>query len=154
MDKLSRIVFHGWFVPAVGVVVFAGALIALWVPVYLGSYDKWGIEIQCGNGYSSHPLQAAAGDRSQGHDPGSAASYVEQCNDAVGHRRVWLFPIAGVGAGIVTAELLAWVRRRDSEESAAGRWRERPDTALHDAAVLDRRFGSHEPPPHPHHTTP
>lgn len=74
---------------------------------------------------------------------------VDKCHAALAHRRAWVVPLAGVGAGIVTAELVAWARHTTASTANPSDqvWAERPDTALHEAARLDRRLRAHGPPP-------
>jgi hypothetical protein len=60
----------------VGAVVLAGALVALYFPVYLDAYDRWGVQINCGNGYASQLLQATSDDQDQGRQFAPATYYV------------------------------------------------------------------------------
>ncbi|MGH3595981.1 MAG: hypothetical protein ACRDUT_08440, partial [Mycobacterium sp.] len=67
MDKSAKVVTRGWVPKLIGTVLLAGALVALCFPVYLSTYDQYGMEINCGNGYYSRLLQAATDDQNQAH---------------------------------------------------------------------------------------
>lgn len=134
----------------IGTILVAGALVALSLPVYLDSYDKWGLQIKCGNGYYSQLLQATVDDQEQAHQSGPATNYVDQCKSALLHRRIWTIAIAGLGALILGTELVAWGWRgsRRPAEPVHQVPEEAPDPDLHNAAQLDRRYRSHRPPSH------
>jgi hypothetical protein len=137
VDGSAKLVTRGWVDMLIGMTLLAGALVALWFPVYLGTYDKWGVQIKCGNGYFS---QFADQFQSQ---------FESQCNSALAHRRAMAIPVAAVGALIVVPELVAWARggARSQAATANESWAEPTDTALHDAALLDRRYRSHRTRP-------
>lgn len=144
----SRVVTRARMDVLIGTLLFAGALIALFLPVYLDAYDSWGIHIKCGTGYQSQLLQATVSDQEQARH-GRATNYVDQCKSAVLHRRVGVLPVAGLGAVLLIPELVAWARggSRSSAEPSS-EWSPDPTDAEHDAALLDRRYRSHRPPPH------
>ncbi len=150
MDQATKVVTRGWVDMLIGTILLAGALVALCFPVYLDSYDKWGLQIKCGNGYYSQLLQATVDDQEQAHPSGSATNYVGQCKSALAHRRAWTISIAGLGALILVPELVAWGRggSRRPEEPIHQVPEEAPDPDLHNAAQLDRRYRSHRPPSH------
>jgi hypothetical protein len=147
MDKSARVLTRGWLDMIIGAVVLAGALVALGFPVFLGTYDRWGIQIKCGNGYSSQLVQATADDQDRARQSAPATSYVDQCKSALLHRRVWTLPVAAAGALILIPELAAWARGGSpSRDEQTHEWPAEP-TDLHEAALLDRRHRSHWPRP-------
>lgn len=121
-----------------GTALLVGALVALSFPVYLGSYDRYGMQIKCGNGYSSQLVQATVDDQEQAeHSP---TNYVDQCKSAVAHRRAWVMPVAGLAVLILIPELVAWARRESSTPAGpALALRADTDTSLQTAELLDRR---------------
>jgi hypothetical protein len=147
MDESPKVVTRGWVDMLIGTIVLAGALIALGFPVYLGTYDRWGVQIKCGNGYYSQLLQATTDDQDHARRYAPTSNYVDQCQSALLHRRAWAIPVGAVGALILLPELVAWARG-----GPANRAETTPDvsaepTDLHDAALLDRRYRSHRAPP-------
>jgi hypothetical protein len=147
MGGSSQPTFRDRLVMVLGAVLFAGGLLALSVPVALGDYDSWGMQVECGNGYQSQLLQATVDDEESGRQSAPATNYVEQCNSAIAHRRTWAIPSAVVGALILVAGVAKWVRNRATEPGAAAgshAWSaDHPDEDMHEAAVLDRRERSH-----------
>jgi hypothetical protein len=137
----------------IGAILLAGALLALWLPIYLDTYDKWGVQIKCGNGYysqlDSQLMPAITDNQDQARQSALATYYVGQCKSALAHRRAWAIPVAAVGALIVVPELVAWARGRARSLAATTNesWTEPADMALHDAALLDRRYRSHRARP-------
>lgn len=154
MDTSPRVVTRGWLDILIGAVLIAVALVALSFPVYLDSYDKWGIQVRCGNGYYTQLLQATIADQEQAHQSGPATDYVNQCKSALLHRRAWILPVAGLGAVILILESGAWMLRgsRGSSEPSSfeptSEWLADPEEEWHEAALLDRRYRSHRPPSH------
>jgi hypothetical protein len=151
--------FRDRLVMAVGAVLLAAGLLALSVPVSLGDYDSWGMQVECGNGYYSQLLQATFDDeesaRQSARDGAPTAiqpntNYVDRCKSAITHRRAWAIPIAGLGAVILLVEVFRWVRNRPTDSGSATTahaWSaEHPDDVMHEAAVLDRRERSHQRP--------
>ena len=53
MDGSAKVVTRGRLVTMLGTVLLVGGLIGLCFPVFLDSYDSWGIQVKCGNGYSA-----------------------------------------------------------------------------------------------------
>jgi hypothetical protein len=147
MGKLAQVVSHDRLVVMVGAVLLAGGLVALWFPVFLGDYDRYGIQVKCGNGYSGQLLQATVDDQQS--DPGGAPAgvrpavgYVDRCQSALADRRAWAIPTAGLGALTLTFEALAWAHRRamaPGSPASTDTWSEAPDDYLHEAARLDRQ---------------
>lgn len=137
VTESAKVVTRGWVDMLIGTILLAGALLALWLPVYLDTYDKWGVQIKCGNGYYSQ-------------SESQLESQLEsQCRSALAHRRAWAIPVAAVGALIVVSELVAWARcgARSMAAPTNESWTEPADMALHDAALLDRRYRSHRARP-------
>jgi hypothetical protein len=147
MDKSARVITRGWLDMIIGIVVLAGALVALCFPVYLGTYDRWGVQIKCGNGYSSQLVQATIDDQDPARQSAPATSYVDQCKSALLHRRLWAVPVAAFGALILIPELVAWARGGSPSPAEPTNEGSAEPTDLHDAAVLDRRYRSHRPRP-------
>lgn len=133
----------------IGAVVLTGALVALCFPVYLATYDRWGVQIKCGNGYYAELVQATVDDQDQARQSAPATTYVDQCKSALAHRRIWALPLAGLGALILIPELVAWARGGSPRpaEPTNESWTEPVDEELHDAALLDRRYRSHRARP-------
>ena len=143
MGQSAKVITRGRVDVLIGTIVLAGALAVLCLPVYLGAYDRWGMQINCGSGYHGQLLQATTDDQDQARQSASAISYVDQCKSALAHRRALAIPVGAVGALIIVPELLAWARRGAARpaESAHETLGEAAD--LHDAALLDRRYRSH-----------
>ncbi|SRX94078.1 hypothetical protein MSP7336_02326 [Mycobacterium shimoidei] len=144
----ARVITRGRLGMLIGAVLLAVGLIALSFPVYLDSYDRYGLQVKCGNGYVTQLLQATVDDHEQ--PPGAATHYVDECKSALLHRRVLTLPLTAAGTVILMAVLIAWMRAK-SPNSAAPPCEQRPDHTeeeFHEAAVLDRRYRAHRPPPH------
>jgi hypothetical protein len=110
MDESAKVVTRGRVDTLIGMIVLAGALVALSFPVYLGTYDRWGVQINCGNGYYSQLLQATTDDQDQTRRSAPTTNFVGQCKSALAHRRTWAIPVGAVGALILVPELWAWAR--------------------------------------------
>ncbi|BBZ12678.1 hypothetical protein [Mycobacterium branderi] len=142
MDESANVLTRGWLDMLIGAALLVGALVALCFPVYLGSYDRYGMQINCGNGYSSQLLQATLDDQEQAQH--AATNYVDQCKSAVAHRRAWVLPVAGLAVLILIPELVAWARGESSMPAGpALALRADTDTSLQTAELLDRRECSH-----------
>ncbi len=137
MGKPDQMTRRDWLVMTVGVVLLAGGLFALALPVFLNAHDQWGIQVNCGNGYSAQLVQA------------TVTGHVDQCQSALAYRRMWAVAIAGLGTLILVAKVISWLRSGPTKPlDGTEEWHERPDTYLHEAAVLDRRGRPHrERPP-------
>lgn len=94
----------------------AGALLvvigvmALWWPVFLDTYDQFGMQIGCGRGYNANWSQAA--------DAGGDG-LVAQCGTALLIRRAWAIPTAIVGWVILTALVAGWLHETPQAEQEA-----------------------------------
>ncbi len=152
MGKPVQMTFRDWMVTTVGAVLLTFGLLALAFPVFLDDYDGFGVQIKCGTGYSGQLLQATVEDQNQASrtGPGSAptSERVDQCNNALTHRRAWAIPLAGIGALIFLRKMVRWGQiAAANSRSSSSTWSERPDQALHEAAVLDRRERTYRGPP-------
>ncbi len=159
MDESAKVVTPGWLVGIVGAALFAAGLVALCFPVFLDSYDSWGMQIKCGNGYYAQLLQATFDDQGNDQPPAPvgtsaavrpATNYVDQCKSALAHRRVWVVPVAMLGVLILIPDLVAWARGGSPSSPASTSARSASPTdiatqsaALQSAALLDRRDCSH-----------
>src|SRR5258708_36337169 len=76
---------------AVGVLLVVGGLFALRFPVFLGDFDQWGFQINCGSGFHSALTQAVIADSAGTH-------FVDRCPPAPAMRRGWDNPAPGAGA--------------------------------------------------------
>ncbi|MGV0743311.1 hypothetical protein [Mycolicibacterium sp. XJ870] len=88
----------GLLILSAGILLLIGGLIALWMPVFIDSYDQWGFQIKCGNGFGSALTQAAIADEAL------HSGYVGECNSALAVKRAWAIPVTTIGALI-----LGWV---------------------------------------------
>jgi hypothetical protein len=147
MAASAKVVTRGRVDMLIGTIVLAGAMVALCFPVYLGTYDRWGVQIKCGNGYYSQLLQATIDDQDQARQSAPATSYIDQCNSALAHQRAWAIPVGAVGALILVPELMAWARGRSPSPVEPTHESSDESTDLHDAALLDRRYRSHRARP-------
>jgi hypothetical protein len=142
-------VTRGWLIMLIGIALVAGGLVGLCFPVLLDSYDSWGFQVKCGNGYHAELVQATTDDQqSTAGAIRPATNYVHRCKSALAHRRAWLIPVAAVGALIFIPELAAWSRAGSpSSARTTNEWSEDPIDALHQAALLDRRIAraGHDP---------
>lgn len=133
-----------------GAVLVAVGLSALWFPVFLGGYDRYGVQVKCGNGYHSQLLQATASDqqpvRQSAPDSSpairAATHYADQCTSALARRRVWGVSTVAFGAMTLVFGARAGARRQAMDPPPVAPtqgWTEAPDDYLHEAANLDRR---------------
>lgn len=150
MDTSAKVITRGWLAMLVGAGLLVAGLVALCFPVYLDSFDRYGIQLKCGNGYYSELLHATTADQEQAQHAGPATNYVDQCKTALLHRRVWAIPLTAAGTLIVIGELAAWMRgdAPNVPEPASARPPALPEEEFHEAATLDRRYRSHRPPAH------
>ena len=81
---------------AVGVLLVMGGLFALRFPVFLGDFDQWGFQINCGSGFRVALTQAGIADSGRGH-------FVDQCHTAIAMRRSWAIPLTVAGAVLLSA---------------------------------------------------
>jgi hypothetical protein len=88
MERSEKTITRGWLAVLIGTALLVGGLVALCFPVFLGSYDKYGIQIK-GNGYHAELLQASLDDQeSASAATHPATSCVAQCNSSPAHRRL------------------------------------------------------------------
>ncbi|MGH3556361.1 MAG: hypothetical protein ACRDTK_02420 [Mycobacterium sp.] len=161
-DESAKVITRGYMEMLIGIALLATALVALCFPVHLSTYDRYGIQLKCGNGYHAELLQATIDDLGQDpQDPQAApvnasgalrpsTNYVGQCKSAIAHRRAWTIPVAALGVLILVPELVAWARGRSASSPASiSAWSATPgdismrDTSIQSAALLDRRDCSH-----------
>jgi hypothetical protein len=92
---------------AVGVLLVIGGLFALRFPVFLGDFDQWGFQINCGSGFQSALTQAVIADSAGTH-------FVDRCHTALATRRGWTIALPVTGALLVSALLIRPRRQRRS----------------------------------------
>lgn len=112
------------FARIVGGLLVLGALIALILPA---SIDDGSDNVSCGNAFSG--VDKNVGYRDAGKEiadamyPGFAdddpVTLEEQCGDAIGTRRVWGWPIAGIGLVALAGSFVQAAPRRPTGEPAA-----------------------------------
>lgn len=90
---------------AVGLLLLIGGLFALSYPVFLGDFDQWGFQINCGSGLSSAFSQAMIADSAGTH-------FVDRCDTAIAARRAWSIPLAVTGGLFLGALLISPSRGR------------------------------------------
>ncbi|HEU0191015.1 MAG TPA: hypothetical protein VFR17_07075 [Mycobacterium sp.] len=152
MGTSTQLVSRGRVLLAIGAALLAVGLLGLWSPVFLGDYDMYGVQVNCGNGYSSQLLQAEVDDQAAARRPAGdgapAGGYVDRCTSALAHRRAWASVTVGLGAVTLAVQVAGWWRRRAAAAASfADRWSEAPDDFLHEAAYLDRRALPHRDRP-------
>ncbi|MGV0680362.1 hypothetical protein ABQE62_29565 [Mycolicibacterium fortuitum] len=87
--------FRAVYIGIAGAVVLAIGLYLLSLPVYLDDFDRFGMQIPCGSGYSAHLVQATA----------AGQEYVDKCGSAMMTRRLWTIPVVAIGALALIAVL-------------------------------------------------
>jgi len=92
---------------AVGVLLVMGGLFALRFPVFLGDFDQWGFQINCGSGFQSALTQAVIADSAGTH-------FVDRCHTALAMRRGWTIALPVTGALLLSALLIRPRRQRCS----------------------------------------
>src|SRR5260370_38270960 len=90
---------------AVGVLLVMGGLLALRFPVFLGDFDQWGFQINCGSGFQSALTQAVIADSAGTH-------FVYRCPTTPAVRPRWTIPTPGTGPALVWATPITPPRRR------------------------------------------
>lgn len=83
---------RGWLTLCLGGALVAIGLVALNFPVFLDEYDRWGMQINCGTGYSANLDQAQIAIQAS-----PPSDFVDQCQSALAMRRAWAIPIAVTG---------------------------------------------------------
>jgi hypothetical protein len=96
---------RGLLIFAVGLALLAGGLFALNFPVFLDSFDQYGVQLKCGTGYTSDLTQASIADTT-----GRATNYVDECYGALAFRRAWTITLAVIGWAILAWLLVAFWR--------------------------------------------
>ena len=86
-------------------------LFALGFPVFIDTYDQWGLQIQCGTGYIADLTQAQTEAQAIGTDA------VGQCQSALTARRAWTIPMVVIGWLVLTALLVAFLKHASSIEA-------------------------------------
>lgn len=94
---------------AVGLLLLIGGLLALRSPVFLGDFDQWGFQINCGSGLHSALSQATTADSTGTH-------FVDRCGSALAVRRAWGIPLAVAGGLFLTALLVSPSRGRSAKD--------------------------------------
>jgi hypothetical protein len=84
---------------AVGFLLLMGGLFALRLPVFLGDFDQWGFQINCGSGLRSAFSQAVIADSAGTH-------FVDRCHTGIAVRRAWSIPLAVAGGLFLSALLV------------------------------------------------
>jgi len=84
----------------VGLLLLIGGLLALRFPVFLGDFDQWGFQINCGSGFHSAFSQAMIADSAGTH-------FVDRCETAIATRRAWNIPLAVIGGLLLGASLIS-----------------------------------------------
>ncbi|MGE2816524.1 hypothetical protein ACQI5H_15505 [Mycobacterium heidelbergense] len=98
---------------AVGLLLLIGGLYALRFPVFLGDFDQWGFQINCGSGLHSAFGQAMTADSTGTH-------FADRCGSAIAVRRAWSIPLAVVGGLFLSALLISPSRGRSAKVQTAG----------------------------------
>jgi hypothetical protein len=96
-----------------GALLVVIGLLALWFPVYLSQYDQYGMQIDCGRGFSANLSQAAEA---------NGDGLVAQCGTALLLRRIWAIPILILGSVILTGLIASWVRTKPPVEESSRFW--------------------------------
>ena len=91
-----RHIYFGIFGLIIGLIGVA----AMWFPVYLDQFDHYGIQVSCGNGFSSH-LHGEA-----------TAAITSRCSTGLLVRRLWAIPTVAAGWMIVTWFVIMWAREQ------------------------------------------
>lgn len=102
-----------------GAALIVTGLTALWLPVHLGQYDRWGMQISCGRGFSTSIPEPSDAD---------GADYTGPCGSTLLHRRLWTIPAAVAGWAIVMLTAAIWVRSAPADDEESTRfWELRGD---------------------------
>jgi hypothetical protein len=97
---------------AAGLLLLMTGLFALWTPVFLGDFDQWGFQINCGSGLHSAFSQAEMADSTGTH-------FVDRCGTAIAVRRAWTIPLAVAGALFLSALVISPSRGRSANVQTA-----------------------------------
>jgi hypothetical protein len=97
---------------AVGLVLLMGGLFALRFPVFLGDFDQWGLQINCGSGLHSAFTQAGIADS-------AGTKFVDRCHTALAVRRAWTISLAAAGTLLLGTLLMSASRGRSANVQTA-----------------------------------
>lgn len=96
------------YIGILGLIIGVIGLAAMWFPVYLDQFDHYGIQVSCGNGFSSHL-----------HGEGTEA-ILSRCDTGLLVRRLWAIPTVAAGWMIVTWFVIAWARAQHEDNDVSG----------------------------------
>ncbi|RAU98243.1 hypothetical protein DQP58_06045 [Mycobacterium colombiense] len=86
---------RGPLIVSAAVVLLAGGVFALYLPVFIDAYDQFGWQVKCGSGFITDLTQASSA-------LGVGGKYVDQCDHALLIRRLWAIPAAALGGLTLT----------------------------------------------------
>ena len=101
-------------VMTVAAVLVGAGLLALWWPVYLDQYDRYGVQISCGRAFAAGLSQEVI----SGEDGGSI---VKRCGTARLAHRVWAIPLTVVGWLVLTGLVVSWLHQAPHKKEEAAR---------------------------------
>jgi hypothetical protein len=107
MTALANMSARRLLMLAAGVLLLMTGLFALRYPVFLGDFDQWGFQINCGSGLRSAFSQAVIADSTGTH-------FVDRCDSAIAVRRAWSIPLVVAGVLFLSALLLSPSRGRSA----------------------------------------
>jgi hypothetical protein len=112
MTALANMSTRRLLIFAAGFLLLMAGLFALRYPVFLGDFDQWGFQINCGSGLRSDFSQAVIADSSGTH-------FVDRCDTAIAVRRAWAIPLAVAGGLFLSALLISPPRSRSANVQTA-----------------------------------
>lgn len=112
MTALANMSNRRLLILAVGLLLLMGGLFALRFPVFLGDFDQWGFQINCGTGLHSAFSQAVIADSAGTH-------FVDRCDSALAVRRAWSIPLTVAGGLFLSALLISPSRGRSANLQTA-----------------------------------
>jgi hypothetical protein len=113
MTALANMSTRRLLILAAGLLLLMAGLFALRYPVFLGDFDQWGFQINCGSGLRSAFSQAEIADSTGTH-------FVDRCDSAIAVRRAWSIPLAVAGVLFLGALLLSAPRGRSAKVRTTG----------------------------------
>jgi hypothetical protein len=113
MTALANMSTRRLLILAAGLLLLMAGLFALRIPVFLGDFDQWGFQINCGSGLRSAFSQARIADSTGNH-------FVDRCATAIAVRRAWTIPLAVAGGLSLSALLISPSRGRSANVQTAG----------------------------------
>jgi hypothetical protein len=117
---LARMSIRRLLILTTGILLLAGAVLALWLPVFLSDFDQWGSQISCGSGLQSTSTQASIADSAGTH-------FADQCHTAIAMRRAWTMHLVAAGMLLLSALLVRPSRQHSTSTESA---REIPSARL------------------------